>query len=62
MRFEDRLPPRDWQGMKCAHGFARVIFQVVEIRRVITVADALEDGQVQFHQIFDAIKNAADIF
>ena len=56
---EDGLAAGDGQGMEGADRPLRVLLQVVEERRVITILHALEDGEVQLEQLLDGVEDAA---
>src|SRR5436190_22279185 len=62
MRVADGLAPGDGEGVESADGPARVVFQVVEIRRVVAQVYALHQSEVDLHEVFDPVEDAADVF
>jgi hypothetical protein len=46
--------------MERAHGALGVLLEIPEVRRVVAVVDAVEDGQVQLHQLLDVVEHAPD--
>ncbi len=62
VRVENRLAPGNRQRVESADRAARIVFQVVEIRRVVALVDALHHREVDLHQIFDPVENAPDVF
>ena len=42
-------------------GPPRVVLEVVEIRRVVALVHALEDREVDLHQVLDAVEDAPDV-
>jgi hypothetical protein len=44
-----------------ADRLARVLLEVVEVRRLVPLVDALEDRQVQLHQVLDVVEDPADV-
>ena len=57
---EHRLAARDRQRMEGADRTLRILLQVVEVRRLVAVLEAVEDRQVQFHRFFDVVEQAPD--
>src|SRR5437764_25981 len=43
-------------------GTARIVFEVVEIRRVVALVDPLQKSEMDLHQIFESVENAPDVF
>src|SRR6266513_1268959 len=62
MRVEDRLASRHRQGVEGANRTARVVFEIIEIRCVVALVHALEESEMDFHQVFEPVKNASDVF
>ena len=62
MGIENRLAARHRQSVEGADWTPRIFFQVVEVRRLVTLVNTFQDRQVDLHQIFDPVKNAADVF
>src|SRR4030095_12688723 len=62
MGIENRLTARHRQSVEGADWTPRIFFQVVEVRRLVTLVNTFQDRQVDLHQIFDPVKNAADVF
>src|SRR4029077_2357510 len=62
MGIEDRLTTRNRQGVEGADRTPRIFFQVVEVRRLVALVNTFQDRQVDLHQIFDPVENAADVF
>src|SRR5947207_12268896 len=59
---ENRLPTSYWKRVKRANRTARIVFEVVEIRRVIALVDSLQKSEMDLHQIFEPVENAPDVF
>src|SRR5438874_1284367 len=59
---ENRLPASYWKRVKRADRTARIVFEVVEIRRVVALVDSLQKSEMDLHQIFEPIENAPDVF
>src|SRR4029077_857480 len=62
MGIEDRLTTRHRQGVEGADWTPRIFFQVVEVRRLVALVNTFQDRQVDLHQIFDPVENAAELF
>src|SRR3954468_6907399 len=41
---------------------ARIIFEIIEIRCVVTMIDSLHETEVDLHQIIEPVENAPDVF
>src|SRR5947207_13333740 len=48
--------------MEGANRTARVILQVIEIRCVVALIDSFEQSEMDFHQVFDPVEDAPDVF
>src|SRR5438477_9857366 len=59
---ENRLPASYWKRVKRADRTARIVFEVVEIRRVVALVDPLQKSEMDLHQIFESVENAPDVF
>src|SRR5438874_6891535 len=59
---ENRLPTSYWKRVKRADRTARIVFEVVEIRRVVALVDSLQKSEMDLHQIFEPVENAPDVF
>src|SRR5437016_4585225 len=59
---ENRLPASYWKRVKRADRTARIVFEVVEIRRVVALVDSLQKSEMDLHQIFEPVENAPDVF
>ncbi len=46
--------------MECTYRPLRVFLQVVEVRCLVPVCDAVEDAQVKFQRFFHLVENAPD--
>src|SRR5205823_6659704 len=62
MRVEDGLPAGNRQCVERADRAARIVFEVIEIRRVVALVHALEESEMDFHQVLEAVKNATGGF
>ena len=62
VRIEDRLAASHRQSVESADRTTRVVFQIIEIRRVVTLVHAFHESEVNLHQIFDPIEDAPDVF
>src|SRR4030095_13397414 len=62
MGVEDGLASGNRKSVECADRTARVVFEVIEIRRVVALVHALHESEMDFHQIFEPVKNAPDVF
>src|SRR5207249_10233259 len=59
---ENRLPASYWKRVKRADRTARIVFEVVEIRRVVALVDSFQKSEMDLHQIFEPVENAPDVF
>src|SRR5207244_8302257 len=59
---ENRLPASYRKRVKRANRTARIVFEVVEIRRVVALVDSLQKSEMDLHQIFEPVENAPDVF
>src|SRR5216110_2123719 len=62
MGVEDGLASGNQKSVECADRTARVVFEVIEIRCVVALVHALEQSQMDLHQVFETVKNAPDVF
>src|SRR5437762_4307260 len=62
VRIENRLPGSYWKRVKRANRTARIVFEVVEKRRVVALVDSLQKSEMDLHQIFEPVENAPDVF
>ena len=60
VRAEDGLAAGDGEGVEGADGPLRVLLQVAEVRRLVAVADAVQDGEVDLHQLLDLMEHSPD--
>src|SRR5690348_3687006 len=60
IRLENRLTSCDGQGVKSTNGPLSVFLQVIEVRGVIPVCDAVEDAQMQFERLLNLIEDTTD--
>ncbi len=61
VRIEDRFATGHRQGVEGADRTAGVILQVVEVGCLVAAVDAVEQRQVQFHQVLHTVENPADV-
>jgi hypothetical protein len=59
VRPEHGLAAGDGQGVEGSDGALRVLLEVVEIRGVVAVVDAVENRQVELHQLLEVVKDPA---
>src|SRR5881396_1614478 len=59
---ENRLPASYRKRVKRANRTARIVFKVVEVRCVVALVHAFEEGEMDFHQVFEPVENAPDVF
>src|SRR6266566_7650689 len=62
VEIENRLPASYWKRVKRADRTARIVFEVVEIRRVVALVDSLQKSEMDLHQVFEPVENAPDVF
>ncbi len=59
VRAEDGLAARHRQRMERADRLAAVAFEVVEVGRLVALADAVQHGEVNFHHLLATVENSA---
>src|SRR5205814_10625010 len=59
---EDGLASGNRKSVECADRTARVVFEVIEIRCVVALVHAFEESEMDFHQVFEYVLNAPDVF
>src|SRR5437773_5576289 len=61
MRVENRLASRHRQGVEGANRPARVVLQVIKVRRVVTLVDSLQESEMDLHQVFDPVEDSPNV-
>src|SRR5215469_1098726 len=59
IRLEDGFASRDRQSMERSHRPLCVLLQIVEIRRVETVGDSIQNAQMKFKGLLYLVENPA---
>src|SRR4030095_9651670 len=60
VRIEDRLAASHRQGVESADRTARVVLQIIEIRRVVTLVHTLHESEGNRTQLFATIKDTPE--
>ena len=61
VRLENRLAAGDRQGMECADRAPAEFLQIRKMRRLVAIADTVEDAQMQFVELLHVVENPADM-